>query len=279
MSMQLSSSTLEKNQKEESSGPFATTEHTCCLWAMSSMLSFSLSTAHTHTNHKLFSFYIKEYFMCTGVLPYVCLCTTCVPLPVEARRGHRVPCSWSWSREVLCMCWELTLGPLLRAASAFNCWALLIPHKPFFFNFISFHFYFFFGDRILLCSSGWPEPGGPQTEIPLPLYWVIGLKTCTVFSFRSQCLMWKMKETMEQIQISPLKTNKQTEVIWVRLEAGGSEGSSYVEPATQRSSPGTAIQSMHLFVPWYSFLASKELCSLFLIHKCSSNYSSQIFLS
>lgn len=144
MSMQTSSSTLEKNQKEESSGPFATTEHTHCLRAMSSMLSFSsLSTAHTHTNHKPLSFYIKEYFMCTGVLPYVCLCTTCVPLPVEARRGHRVPCSWSWSREVLCMCWELTLGPLLRAASAFNCWTLLIPHKPFFFKFYFMSFLFF----------------------------------------------------------------------------------------------------------------------------------------
>lgn len=54
------------------------------------MLSFSLPTVrvHTHTINR-FLFILKEYFVCMGVLLYVCLCTTCVPLPVEARRGIR----------------------------------------------------------------------------------------------------------------------------------------------------------------------------------------------
>lgn len=58
--------------------------------------------------------------MC-GCFAYIYAWAPPVSGAVEARSRHRMPRSWGCSSEVLCWCWEMNFGPLLKVASAFNC--------------------------------------------------------------------------------------------------------------------------------------------------------------
>lgn len=62
---------------------------------------------------------------------HVCKCTTCVPVPVEARGGCQVPWNWSTdSGEPPCRYWELNLDLLEEEPVLLIAEPSLSPCKP-----------------------------------------------------------------------------------------------------------------------------------------------------
>lgn len=65
----------------------------------------------------LFGLSILVACMCARLC--IRMCTTCMKVPTELRRGHRIPRSWSyrWLCDHWCRCWELNPA---RTASSLN---------------------------------------------------------------------------------------------------------------------------------------------------------------
>ena len=60
------------------------------LWLFTTL--WEKKTSSRDSLHSKIFFYMCEYFA------YIlCLCTTCVPVPMETRRGHQIPWSSSYN--------------------------------------------------------------------------------------------------------------------------------------------------------------------------------------
>lgn len=70
-----------------------------------SQIKCSTSELHSSFQMKLF---IKKS-LC------VCLCTTCVPVSVEARRGHRLPWDWAGITDTVMLGLKSNPGPLVKS--------------------------------------------------------------------------------------------------------------------------------------------------------------------
>lgn len=69
-------------------------------------------------NQKIF----PKFLLCVCVYAHLRAHVTCVKVPSEARREHRIP--WSWSYRRLWPSWHGSFGFSGRARSAFNSWAI-----------------------------------------------------------------------------------------------------------------------------------------------------------
>lgn len=81
-------------------------------------------------------------------------------VPEAARRGHQIPCNWSYSY-LWTTTWVLGLRSNAGAASVLICWATTSTLS------------LFFRDRISLCRLGWPWT---QSNPPASVSWVLGLQ-------------------------------------------------------------------------------------------------------